>query len=45
MKYDLSSFVSKAPPQLLRPVTVGGLDKLKSEIYWREINGSGVEGT
>lgn len=46
MKYDISSFVSKPPPQILRPVTVGGLDKLKSEAYWRDVNNIGfAEGT
>jgi hypothetical protein len=35
--YDISSFINRAPPQMKRPLTVGGLDKKSAESCWKAI--------
>jgi hypothetical protein len=37
VSYDISSFINRAPPQMKRPLTVGGLDKKSAESCWKAI--------
>lgn len=41
--HDISPFVSKNPPKLQRPMTVGGLDKKPAESYWKVL-AIGIDG-